>query len=175
MAKDVGISQPTADRWLSVLIASGLIYLLKPYNQNIIKRAVKTPKIYFLDTGLAAYLTHWSNPQVLQNGAMAGAFFETFVIAEIIKSYLNAGITDPPLYFYRDNQPNEIDLLIYQNMMFYPIEIKKHANPKSDDIKAFKALDGIPGTERKGGGVICMYENLIPLKGDDMVIPIGYV
>ena len=95
MARDVGISQPTAERWLSILVASNIVYLLKPYSNNITKRAVKTPKLYFLDTGLAAYLTRWNTPEVLKNGAMAGAFFESFVISEIIKSYYNKGIAEP--------------------------------------------------------------------------------
>ncbi len=115
MARDVGISQPTAERWLSILVASNIVYLLKPYATNITKRAVKTPKLYFLDTGLAAYLTRWNTPDVLKNGAMAGAFFESFVIAEVIKSYYNKGIVEPPLYFYRDKDMNEIDLVIEEN------------------------------------------------------------
>lgn len=110
LARDVGISQPTAERWLSILVASNIVYLLKPYSNNITKRAIKTPKLYFLDTGLAAYLTKWSSAEVLKNGAMAGAFFESFIISEIIKSYYNKGIVDPPLYFFRDRDMNEIDL-----------------------------------------------------------------
>jgi len=175
VSRDVGISQPTADRWLSVLRASNIVYLLQPFFNNISKRAIKTPKIYFLDTGLAAYLTRWNTPDVLQKGAMAGAFFETFVIAEVIKSYYNAGILEPPLYFYRDKEQNEIDLLIYQNMTLYPIEIKKHADPKKSDIAAFLELDKLSTVNRGSGGVVCMYENLIPLSGDDMVIPVQYL
>ena len=85
----MGVSRPTVERWLSILRASNLVYLLQPYYNNITKRAVKTPKLYFLDTGLAAYLTRWDMPEVLRNGAMAGAFFEIFVVAEVIKSYAN--------------------------------------------------------------------------------------
>lgn len=124
MARDVGISQPTAERWLSILVTSNIVYLLKPYSNNITKRAVKTPKLYFLDTGLAAYLTRWNTPDVLKNGAMAGAFFESFVISEIIKSYYNKGIVEPPLYFYRDKDMNEIDLVIEENGTLYPLEMK---------------------------------------------------
>ena len=112
LARDVGVSQPTAERWLSILAASNIVYLLQPYSNNITKRAIKTPKLYFLDTGLAAYLTKWNTPDVLKNGAMAGAFFESFVIAEMIKSYYNKGILEPPLFFYRDMDINEIYLLI---------------------------------------------------------------
>lgn len=175
MSRDVGISQPTAERWLSILVASNIVYLLKPYSNNITKRAVKTPKLYFLDTGLAAYLTRWNTPEVLKNGAMAGAFFESFVIAEIIKSYYNKGIVDPPLYFYRDKDMNEIDLVIEENGTLYPLEMKKHADPQKKDMAAFDLLDKIPGTKRGSGGVICLYDRLITLKGKDRVIPINYL
>lgn len=175
IARDVGISQPTADRWLSILTASNIVYLLKPYSNNITKRAIKTPKLYFLDTGLAAYLTKWNTAEVLKNGAMAGAFFESFVISEIIKSYYNKGIVDPPLYFYRDKDMNEIDLLIEQDGALYPLEIKKHADPQKKDIVAFDMLDKIPDIKRGSGGVICLYDNLITLKGDDRVIPVQYL
>ena len=175
MARDVGISQPTAERWLSILVASNIVYLLKPYSNNITKRAVKTPKLYFLDTGLAAYLTRWNTPEVLKNGAMAGAFFESFVIAEIIKSYYNKGIVDPPLYFYRDKDMNEIDLVIEENGTLYPLEMKKHADPQKKDMAAFDLLDKVPGTKRGAGGVICLYDRLITLKGKDRVIPINYL
>ena len=175
LARDVGISQPTAERWLSILVASNIVYLLQPYSNNIIKRAVKTPKLYFLDTGLAAYLTRWNTPDVLKNGAMAGAFFESFVISEIIKSYYNKGILELPLYFYRDKDMNEIDLLIEDAGTLYPIEMKKHADPKKDDIKAFRLLEKIPGVKRGPGGVVCLYDNLISLGENDKVIPVSYL
>lgn len=175
LARDVGISQPTAERWLSILVASNIVYLLQPYSNNIIKRAIKTPKLYFLDTGLAAYLTRWNTPDVLKNGAMAGAFFESFVVSEIIKSYYNKGILELPLYFYRDKDMNEIDLLIEDAGVLYPIEMKKHADPKKDDIKAFKLIDKIPGVKRGSGGVVCLYDNLISLGEKDKVIPVSYL
>lgn len=175
LARDVGISQPTAERWLSILVASNIVYLLQPYSNNITKRAIKTPKLYFLDTGLAAYLTRWSTPDVLKNGAMAGAFFESFVIAEIIKSYYNKGILEPPLYFYRDKDMNEIDLLIEDGGTLYPLEMKKHADPQKKDMDAFTLIDKIPNVKRGGGGVICLYDNLITLKGNDRVIPIKFL
>lgn len=175
MARDVGISQPTAERWLSILVASNIAYLLQPYSNNIVKRAIKTPKLYFLDTGLAAYLTRWTTSDVLKNGAMAGAFFESFVISEIIKSYYNKGIIEPPLYFYRDRDMNEIDLLIEENGTLYPLEMKKHADPQRKDIDAFDLLDRIPGMQRGPGGVVCLYDRLITLKGCDRIIPINYL
>lgn len=175
LARDVGISVSTAERWLSILVTSNIVYLLKPYANNVLKRAVKTPKLYFLDTGLAAYLTKWTTADVLKNGAMAGAFFETFVVAEIIKSYYNQGIAEPPLYFYRDKEQREIDLLIENNGILHPLEMKKHADPKIADIKAFSVLDEIPGMKRGSGGVICTYDRLVTLKGNDKVIPISYI
>ena len=175
LARDVGISQPTAERWLSILVASNIVYLLKPYSNNITKRAVKTPKLYFLDTGLAAYLTRWNTPDVLKNGAMAGAFFESFVISEIIKGYYNKGIVDPPLYFYRDKDMNEIDLVIEENGTLYPLEIKKHADPQKKDLDAFDLLGKIPGVNRGSGGVICLYDRLVTLKANDRAIPINYL
>lgn len=175
LARDVGISQPTAERWLSILVASNIVYLLQPYSNNITKRAIKTPKLYFLDTGLAAYLTKWNTVGVLKNGAMAGAFFESFVISEIIKSYYNRGIIEPPLYFYRDKEMNEIDLLIEDGGVLYPLEMKKHADPKKSDMDAFDLIDKIPNVKRGPGGVICLYDKLITLKGNDRVIPIQYL
>lgn len=175
VSRDVGISAPTAERWLSILVTSGLVYLLQPYANNIIKRAIKMPKIYFLDTGLAAYLTRWNTAEVLQTGAMAGAFFETFVISEIIKSYYNAGVLDLPLYFYRDRDAKEIDLLIVSDGTLYPIEIKKHADPNKNDVSSFSVIDNIQGVKRGPGGVVCMYDKRITLKGDDKVIPVKYL
>lgn len=175
VAGDVGISQPTADRWLSILTASNIVYLLRPYSGNLIKRAVKTPKLYFLDTGLAAYLTKWNTVEVLKTGAMAGAFFENFVVSEILKSYYNQGVLDPPLFFYRDKDQKEIDLLVSEGDVLYPLEIKKHADPKASDIANFDVLDRIPGIRRGPGGVICMYDQVVTLKGQDRVIPVTYL
>ncbi len=175
VANEVGISQATADRWLSILVASNIVYLLKPYFNNMTKRAVKTPKIYFLDTGLAAYLTKWNTADVLKNGAMAGEFFESFVVSEIIKSYYNEGVLDPPLYFYRDKEQNEIDLLIEEGNTLYPLEIKKHSDPTVKDIANFKVLDKMKDIKRGPGGVICTYDRLVTLKGEDKVIPIQYL
>lgn len=175
MARDVGISQPTAERWLSILVTSNIVYLLKPYSNNITKRVVKTPKLYFLDTGLAAYLTRWNNAEVLKNGAMGGAFFESFVISEIIKGYYNKGILEPPLYFYRDKDMNEIDLIIEENNTLYPLEMKKHADPTKKDVAAFKIIDKIPSVKRGAGGVICLYDNLVTLQDNDRVIPVKFL
>jgi predicted AAA+ superfamily ATPase len=148
---------------------------LQPFHVNPAKRAVKTPKLYFLDTGLAAYLTKWNTPEVIRDGAKAGAFLETLVIGEILKSYLNAGELDPPLYFYRDKDKKEIDLLIWQNGLLYPLEIKKTADPDKNDIKSFSALDNFTEIKRGPGGVICLSDRLLPLKGNDLIIPLKFI
>lgn len=168
-----GITVPTAQRWLSILISSNIVYLLEPYYNNIMKRAIKTPKIYFLDTGLVSYLTKWKNEDVLEAGNMAGNFFENFVIVEIIKSYYNNGELRPPLYFYRDKEKKEIDLIIEQNGKLHPIEIKKSANPTKDMISNFKVLEKIG--QVGDGGIICMYDKLINLDEKNRVIPYTYL
>ena len=175
LSRDIGISQPTAERWLSVLVASNIVYLLQPYSNNVAKRAIKTPKVYFLDTGLAAYLTKWTTPEVLKNGAMAGAFFESFIVSEVIKSYYNRGVLEPPIYFYRDKEMNEIDLIIENAGVLHPLEIKKHADPTKKDIEAFSVLDKIPGIVRGNGGVICLYDKLVSLTDKDRIIPVKYL
>lgn len=172
-ANDVGVSQPTADRWLSILKASHIVYLLPPYSNNRTTRAVKTPKMYFLDTGLAAYLSRWNTVETLKNGAMAGAFFEAFVLSEIVKSYYNRGVLEPPLYFYRDKEKKEIDVLIEENGTLYPLEVKKHADPSVHDLDSFSVLDRF--ANRGPGGVICLYDRLITLRGQDRAIPVCYL
>ena len=174
LAKDVGISEPTAKRWLSILKTSGLVYLLKPYSNNVINRAVKTPKLHFLDIGLAAYLTRWLTPETLLSGAMSGHFFESFVVGEILKSYSNAGL-EVDLYHLRDGHKNEIDLLIHENNTLYPIEIKASAEPDPKDIKNFAMLDGIQNVIVGEGGIICLAKDLLPLKGRHKVIPLWAV
>ena len=174
LARDISMSVPTMKRWLSILESSGHIYLLQPYGNNLIKRTVKTPKVYFLDTGLAAYLTRWDTPQSLSHGAMSGHYFETFVVAEVLKSYHNAGI-EPALYFLRDHSGKEIDLLFFQNETLYPFEIKQTASPDRRLTKTFDVIESTPGVKRGPGGVICLAENLLPFGGDDRAIPLAYL
>ena len=174
IARDVGISEPTAKRWLSILKTSGIVYLLKPYSNNAIKRAVKTPKIYFLDTGLAAYLTRWLTPETLSEGAVNGHFFETFIITELLKSYLNAGKVED-FYFLRDSNGKEIDLLIFQNNTLFPLEIKQHMNPGTKDIKHFSMLDSIKNVNIGEGGVLCLSKELLPLTDKHRIIPLWAV
>ena len=173
VANEVGITITTAQRWLSILVTSNIVYILEPYYNNIMKRAVKTPKVYFFDTGLAAYLTRWSNKDVLQNGNMAENFFENFVIVEILKSYYNHGELQPPLYFYRDKEKREIDLLIEQNGKLFPIEIKKSASPTKEMIKNFSVLENIG--EIGEGAIICMYDKVQNLDEKNRIIPYNYL
>jgi predicted AAA+ superfamily ATPase len=160
IAKNAGISANTAKNWLSILQTSGLIYLLQPYFKNTTKRLSKTPKMYFMDTGLAAHLAGWTTPESLEVGIAAGAFFETFVVSEIIKSYKHNALSTN-LYYYRDSDKNEVDLLIYQNGQFYPIEIKKTSTPKLEDIKAFKIF--AKNEDVAYGNLICLTPTPQPL------------
>jgi predicted AAA+ superfamily ATPase len=174
VASVVGISQPTAQRWLSILRTSQVIYLLRPWHTNLTKRAIKTPKLYFTDTGLAAWFGRWNNPEILRAGAMAGSFFEAFVIMEIAKSYYNQG-EEPPLYYYRDKDKQEIDLLLEQNGALHPLEIQVNAAPSISSIKAFRVLDKLPHHARGSGGVICLHDKLLPLGSRDCIIPVTFL
>lgn len=171
LAKDIGISQPTAKQWMSILMTSGVVFMIQPFYNNMLKRITKTPKIYFFDTGLAAYLTKWTTPETMEAGAMSGAFFETWVVGEIIKSYYYCG-QQPPVYFYRDKEKREIDLIIERDNQIHPIEIKKSANPGRDAIKHFHVLEKA-AVKVGTGGVICMSENLLPIDADNWIIPVG--
>ncbi|GAB7140821.1 ATP-binding protein [Deferribacterales bacterium RsTz2092] len=161
IARDVGIAPNTAKAWLSILESSGIVYMLKPYFKNVSKRYIKRPKLYFMDTGLVAYLTSWNTSEALETGAMSGAIFETFVISEIIKSYHHNGLF-PALYYYRDNGQVEIDLLIEQNGKLYPIEIKKTSNPNKNDIAGFEKLANYTDNVDYGA-LICLTDKARPL------------
>jgi len=171
LSNDIGVSVPTAKRWLSVLKTSGVVYLLKPYSNNAINRAVKTPKLHFLDLGLASYLTRWMTSETLSIGANNGAFFESFVVSEILKSYANSG-KEVDMYFLRDGNKKEIDLLIHENNTLYPIEIKLNAEPSERDIKNFSMLNSINGVNIGEGGVICLANDLLQLNEKNYIIPL---
>ncbi|MGN0583648.1 MAG: ATP-binding protein [Oscillospiraceae bacterium] len=172
ISKDVEIDRKTADGWLSVLVSSGLVFLLNPYSGNTIKRIVKRPKMYFMDTGLACYLSMWNNSRALEISAMAGAMFETYVISEIIKGYVNNGIdVRSRLFYYRDNNGKEIDLLILDNGKLYPVEIKKRADPGKTALKNFSVLSSLP-EETGEGAVLCMSSMVIPLDSMNRIVPI---
>ena len=175
VANEVGVSNETVKRWVSVLRTSRIIYLMEPYFNNHLKRVIKTPKIYFMDVGLLAYLTKWPTPETLANGAKAGNIFETFVVSEIIKSYLNAGIINSPIYFYRDKDKKEIDLIIEEAEKIYPIEIKMSASPDKEMVKNFSVLKGKIDKEIGTGIIICQYDNKVYLSEDILVLPIEYI
>ena len=171
LAEICGKDAKTVKAWLSVLESSGLVYLLEPYHNNFNKRMIKTPKLYFLDTGLACWLLGWNTPEQLTSGAMWGHIFESFVFAEVLKSYYNDGIVKPPLYYYRDKDKNEIDLVIEDGSILYPIEIKTSSDPTKSMVGAFRLLDGIPGKETGTGAVICLAKERLPLKENVWILP----
>lgn len=177
IAQEVGMSVETIRRWMVILQASGIVYLLQPYHHNHLKRAIKTPKLYMLDTGLMAYLTKWLTADTLQRGAKSGQFLETFVVTEMIKSFYNQGI-EPPMYYYRDTNQKEIDVIIEQNGVVYPIEIKSTANPDKKMGSAFKTLkDQLPEDEIKvGAGVILnQYPKKMWLTNELVALPLTYL
>jgi predicted AAA+ superfamily ATPase len=173
MARDVGINQTTMHTWLNVLHACGIITLLQPYSNNRTKRLIKTPKLYFMDTGLCAYLTGWLNADVLERGAMSGAMLETWAVSEILKSYLHHGRT-PRLYFYRDKDNREVDVLIEENGTLYPLEIKKTASIQNLHFKGFGMLDTL-GVPIGHGGVLCFTGAVLPLGEGVDAIPVGWI
>lgn len=173
LARAVDIDNKTAKAWLSVLETSGLVYLLPPYHSNLTKRLVKAPKLYFLDTGLAAYLTRWPDAASLEAGAMSGALLETWAVGEILKSYWHNGL-EAPLYFYRDADQQEVDLIIESADALYPVEIKKTASPSHNAKRHFTVLDKL-NKPVGPGAVICFVERDIPLSRDVTAIPLAYL
>lgn len=174
IAKDIGIDNKTVKAWISVLEASGIIYLLRPYYKNVTKRLItKTPKLYFLDTGLCTYLTKWLDPNSLQAGAASGHILETYVFSEILKSYWHNG-KEAHLYYYRDTNQKEIDLVIETAETLHPIEIKKTATPSLTASKSFHLLNALD--KKVGhGAVICLISKDIPLSADVTAIPVAYL
>jgi len=176
LAAQTGVTAPTAKRWLSVLVSSGVVALVQPYHHSLLKRTVKMPLMHFLDTGLCAYLTGWIDQVVLERGAMSGQFFESWVFGELYKSYLNAGLRSP-FYYYRDKDKKEIDLLIYENGTLCPIEIKKTASPGTNDMRNFSVLNPFKGVqddlrvELGPGVVLCMIPEPMPVNRDNWFVP----
>lgn len=173
LARDADVAVNTAKSWLSILQASGICYLLEPYHTNVVKRLVKTPKLYFLDTGLCAYLTQWSSPETLEAGAMSGAVLETWILTELLKGYWHNGLL-APFYFYRDKDMKEIDLLIMQDGMIYPLEFKKTASPGKNDVRHFQTLEKLK-LPIGPGGVICLAQQLLPLTPSTLSIPVAAI
>lgn len=175
MARDCDVSISTVKSWISVLNTSGLIYLLYPYSNNITKRVVKTPKLYFYDTGLVCYLCRLWDSVSARDGIMAGALMETYVISEIIKSYIHNGLS-PRMYFYRNKDGKEIDLILEENMTLFPVEIKRTTVPSTSDMKNFGVLDLIRGNKQVGmGAIVCLIPQLLPLNRNVMAIPVSYI
>lgn len=172
ISKEIGISAPTAKHWVTILEQSGIIFILRPFFKKITQRMVKTPKVYFMDTGLASYLTRWPDPETLENGNAAGAFFETFVVSELVKNYYNAGM-NPEIFYYRDIDKKEIDVVIQKGRDLYPIEIKKGKNPKNPG-KNFSVLKKLETEYNiKPGLIVCLSDQLIPYSKDIWYCPVS--
>lgn len=181
IASEVGVSEPTIKTWVSVLERIGIVYVLQPYSANALTRAIKTPKIYFRDTGLACYLTRWLTADALKNSAVAGSMFETFVVSEIMKSYTNEGKDYRfNIFYYRGkdksaNSDNEIDLVIEENGVLYPVEIKMSGNPKANMGATNPILDRIPEKKRGIGVILCLVEKKTYLRENLLALPIEYI
>lgn len=181
ISRDVGVSEPTVKNWISILERTGIIYLLEPYSASALTRAIRSPKIYFRDTGLACYLTRWLTADALKVSAVAGNMFETFMVSEILKSYSNEGMDYRfSVFFYRgkdknSSSENEIDLIIEENGILYPVEIKMSANPKASMAAANTILDKIPERKRGMGTILCLVDEKMYLRENLMALPITYV
>ncbi len=189
ISSEVGVSEVTVKEWISILEKSGIVYILKPYTSSALNRAIRTPKLYFRDTGLCCYLTRWLTPDTLKNGAMAGAMFETFVINEILKSYSNEGLEyDFNVFYYNGKDKKkkkengeevevdgEIDLILQENGILYPVEIKMSASPKADMASEFDVLDGVPDKKRGMGTIICLYDKKLYLRENLVALPLEYI
>ena len=173
IASDVGVSNDTAKRWLQVLEKSDIIFLLRPYSNNLLKRTVQTPKMYFFDTGLVAYFTRYSSPEILANGAINGAILENYVVAEIRKTYMNCG-KECLMWYYRDKDSNEIDLVIESDGELHPLEVKRSVNPGTELIRAFAILD--KGSVPRGvGAILCMRPELSAIDARHLIVPIWMI
>ncbi|MBQ9275764.1 MAG: ATP-binding protein [Succinivibrio sp.] len=175
LARDCGLSLNTVRSWLSVLCATGMVKLLQCYRSNLIQRALKAPKLFFMDCGLVCYLTGWKTPEQAASGAMNGALFENFVISEIAKTYLNAGHDLKGLYYYRDKDQKEIDLLIEGDQILYPVEIKKSATPDSHWLKHFPVLTRVQQKTVGEGAVLCLCDELTSLSEQVKAVPVEYL
>lgn len=173
IAQDADINQTQAKNWLGILETLGIIFYLHPYSNNLLKRLVKTPKLYFYDTGLVCYLTKWSSADTLESGAMNRAILENYVVAEIAKTYWNCGM-DPYMYYYRDKDAKEIDIVLEHDGVLNPIEIKKTSNPGTELTKVFELLDK-SSTPRSKGAIICMKPGLGAIDRDNYIVPIWMI
>ena len=173
IADDADIDQVTCKNWMNILETLGIIFLLHPYSNNALKRTIKTPKVYFYDTGLVCYLTRWSSPEVVESGAMSGALLENFTVSEIMKSYQNAGL-EPYIHYYRDRDAKEIDVILEGDGKLCPLEIKKTAMPDKRLVRSFNVIDKSPlriGTS----GILCMADKLSAFDRDNLIVPIWMI
>ena len=169
LAEAADITQPTAKEWLRILEGLHIVYLLQPYSNNALKRLSKTPKLYFCDTGLCAYLSMWLTPDVLRQGAASGHFYENYVVMELVKNYAYSK-SKANLTYYRDSNAKEIDIFVEENGVVHPLEIKKSANPDKREVKKYSVLDKAQ-LERGNGGIVCMCEQPIPIDDKNCFIP----
>ncbi|MBQ6380319.1 MAG: ATP-binding protein [Clostridia bacterium] len=181
IASDVGVSEPTIKNWISILERTGIVYILQPYSAGALTRAIKSPKLYFRDTGLACYLTRWTSAEALSQSAVAGNMFETFVVSEVLKSYCNEGKDYRFQVFYyrgkdrKESSENEIDLIIEENGVLYPVEIKMSGNPKANMGSANPILDKIPDKKRGMGVILCLVDKKLYLRENLLALPIEYI
>ncbi len=173
IAQDIGVSDDTARRWLQVLEKSEVIFYLRPYSNNLLKRTIKTPKMYFFDTGLVAYLTKYSSPEILMNGAISGAILENYAVSEIRKTWMN-NAKECLFHYYRDKESNEIDLVFEADGELHPLEIKKSTNPATELVSEFKVLD--KGSMPRGAGaILCLREELSAVDRNTSIVPIWMI
>lgn len=181
IASEVGVSEPTIKSWISILERTGIVYILQPYSASALSRAIRSPKIYFRDTGLACYLTRWLTAEALKNSAVAGNMFETFVVSEILKTYSNEGKDYKFSIFYyrgkdkRASGENEIDLIIEENGILYPVEIKMTGNPKAAMGGTNQVLDKIPDKKRGMGVILCLIDKKTYLRENLIALPVEYI
>lgn len=173
IADDADIDQITCKNWINILETLGIVFLIHPYSNNVLKRTVKTPKLYFYDTGLVCYLTRWSSPEVAENGAMSGALLENFTVSEIMKSYQNVG-REPYIHFYRDRDAKEIDVIIEGDGKLCPLEIKKTAMPDKRLLRTFSIIDKSP-LQLGTGAVLCMADKLSAFDRNNLIVPIWII
>ena len=173
LAEDADIDMPTAKAWVNILETLGIIFLLYPYSNNVLKRTIKTPKVYFYDTGLVCYLTRWSSPEVAESGAMNGALLENFTVSEIMKSYQNAGL-EPYIYFYRDRDAKEIDVVLEGDGKLCPLEIKKTAATDKRLTRVFSVIDKSP-LQLGTGAILCMADHFSALDRENLIVPIWMI
>jgi AAA+ family protein len=173
LARDAELNQKQVKDWLGILETLGILFYLYPYSNNLLKRLVKTPKVYFYDTGLVAYLTKWSSPETLASGAMSGVILENYVVSEIRKTYLNQG-KEAFMYYYRDKDAKEIDLVLEQDGELHPIEIKKSANPAAEILRVFPVLDK-SSLKRGNGAVICLKTDLSAFNKENYIVPVWMI